>query len=251
MCLALVDMNKAGLTLLGPHVPSTSLTFFLLLSWFLNQSSTLPESTSWLPIHSWVHYSLTWLSQWRWVCFHSGLPIICLSPNLIDVLITIFPLKLFKHTSLSTQQKLLFLFLVVVILCHISWLPEPPSHICTKSVHPVAVAQGPILFFTSSCRFLWPEPANLVSSLPLQRHGDYPVSFSGSSLSPDPCFHRYLPLSTEFPNLFFFNVFFSLKDNCFTEFCCFLSNLNMNQPQVYMWPHPLEPPSHLPPIPRL
>ena len=21
-----------------------------------------------------------------------------------------------------------------------------------------------------------------------------------------------------------------LKDNCFTEFCCFLSNLNMNQP---------------------
>ena len=27
---------------------------------------------------------------------------------------------------------------------------------------------------------------------------------------------------------FFF--FFPLKDNCFTEFCCFLSNLNMNQP---------------------
>ena len=23
-----------------------------------------------------------------------------------------------------------------------------------------------------------------------------------------------------------------MKDNCFTEFCCFLSNLNMNQPQV-------------------
>ena len=23
---------------------------------------------------------------------------------------------------------------------------------------------------------------------------------------------------------------FLLKDNCFTEFCCFLSNLNMNQP---------------------
>ena len=24
---------------------------------------------------------------------------------------------------------------------------------------------------------------------------------------------------------FFFNLFFLLKDNCFTEFCCFLSNL--------------------------
>ena len=24
--------------------------------------------------------------------------------------------------------------------------------------------------------------------------------------------------------------FFKLKDNCFTEFCCFLSNFNMNQP---------------------
>ena len=29
---------------------------------------------------------------------------------------------------------------------------------------------------------------------------------------------------------FFFNLYFLLKDNCFTEFCCFLSNLNMNQP---------------------
>ena len=27
-------------------------------------------------------------------------------------------------------------------------------------------------------------------------------------------------------------IFFKLKDNCFTEFCCFLSNLNMNQPSV-------------------
>ena len=25
-------------------------------------------------------------------------------------------------------------------------------------------------------------------------------------------------------------IYFLLKDNCFTEFCCFLSNLNMNQP---------------------
>ena len=32
-------------------------------------------------------------------------------------------------------------------------------------------------------------------------------------------------------SLFFFNQFiFQFKGNCFTEFCCFLSNLNMNQP---------------------
>ena len=31
---------------------------------------------------------------------------------------------------------------------------------------------------------------------------------------------------------FFFLIYFLLKDNCFTEFCCFLSNLNMNQPSV-------------------
>ena len=31
---------------------------------------------------------------------------------------------------------------------------------------------------------------------------------------------------------FFFSFYFLLKDNCFTEFCCFLSNLNMNQPSV-------------------
>ena len=28
---------------------------------------------------------------------------------------------------------------------------------------------------------------------------------------------------------FFFNIFL-LRDTCFTEFYCFLSNLNMNQP---------------------
>ena len=25
-------------------------------------------------------------------------------------------------------------------------------------------------------------------------------------------------------------IYFSLKDNCLTEFCCFLANLNMNHP---------------------
>ena len=46
--------------------------------------------------------------------------------------------------------------------------------------------------------------------------------------------------------LFFF---FVLKDNCFTEFCYFLSNLNTNQPKVCICPLPLEAPSHLPPHP--
>ena len=32
--------------------------------------------------------------------------------------------------------------------------------------------------------------------------------------------------------------YFLLKDNCFTEFCYFLSNLNINQPQVYIYPLP-------------
>ena len=35
-------------------------------------------------------------------------------------------------------------------------------------------------------------------------------------------------------NMYFFHdlflFIFLLKDNCFTEFCCFLSNLSMNQP---------------------
>ena len=49
----------------------------------------------------------------------------------------------------------------------------------------------------------------------------------------------------------FFSVFFFffLKDNWFTEFCCFLSNLSMNQPQIYIYLLFLEPPSHLPPHP--
>ena len=44
-------------------------------------------------------------------------------------------------------------------------------------------------------------------------------------------------------------IYILLKDNCFIEFCCFLSNLNMNQPYVYVYPLPFEPPSHFPPHP--
>ena len=49
--------------------------------------------------------------------------------------------------------------------------------------------------------------------------------------------------------LFFKLIYLLLKDDCFTEFCCFLSNLSMNQPQVYVYSFPFEPPSHLPPHP--
>ena len=38
-----------------------------------------------------------------------------------------------------------------------------------------------------------------------------------------------LSLVFNIPLLFFLFIFL-LKDNCFTEFCCFLSNLSMNQP---------------------
>ena len=48
---------------------------------------------------------------------------------------------------------------------------------------------------------------------------------------------------------FIYLLIFLSKDNCFTEVCCFLSNLNMNQPCVYIYPLPFEPPSYLPPHP--
>ena len=37
-----------------------------------------------------------------------------------------------------------------------------------------------------------------------------------------------------------------MKDNCFPEFCCFLSDINKNQPQVHPCPFPPKPPCHLP-----
>jgi len=42
-----------------------------------------------------------------------------------------------------------------------------------------------------------------------------------------------------------------LKVNCFTDLCCFWSNINKNQPQVHSCPCPPETPSHFPlhPIP--
>jgi len=48
---------------------------------------------------------------------------------------------------------------------------------------------------------------------------------------------------------FFLSFFFFLKDNYFTEFCCFQSNLSMNQPYVYIYSLSFEAPSCLPPHP--
>ena len=50
-------------------------------------------------------------------------------------------------------------------------------------------------------------------------------------------------------SFFFQFIFILLKDKCFTEFCCFLANLNVNQPQVYIYLLPFEPLSHLSPHP--
>ena len=46
-----------------------------------------------------------------------------------------------------------------------------------------------------------------------------------------------------FEMFFIFLIIFLLKDYCFTEFCCFLSNLNMNQPRAYIYPLPFGTPS--------
>ena len=52
----------------------------------------------------------------------------------------------------------------------------------------------------------------------------------------------------DFEHTFFLQFFI---DICFTVLCQLLPFINMNQPQVYICPLPLEPPSHLPPIPSL
>ena len=78
--------------------------------------------------------------------------------------------------------------------------------------------------------------------------------FRAQGLNPCPCLSRwfvFLILNSilQRVDVFFLLINFLLKDNCFTECSCFLSNLSMNQPQVYTRPLPLEPPSPLPPRP--
>ena len=44
------------------------------------------------------------------------------------------------------------------------------------------------------------------------------------------CIHSELVDTKGLASATFFLFIFLLKDNCFTEFCGFLSNLNMNRP---------------------
>ena len=46
-------------------------------------------------------------------------------------------------------------------------------------------------------------------------------------------------------NLFNKIIYFQLEDNCFTILCWFLPYININQPQAYVCPLPLEPPTPL------
>ena len=48
-----------------------------------------------------------------------------------------------------------------------------------------------------------------------------------------------------------FIFYFKLKNNCFAEFCGFLSYINKNQPQAHPCPLLPRPPSHHPPHPTL
>jgi len=56
------------------------------------------------------------------------------------------------------------------------------------------------------------------------------IAFSGHSVLEPSKSLGHLHFSRKEAFLSFFKLIFLLKDNCFTEFCCFLSNLNMNQP---------------------
>ena len=66
----------------------------------------------------------------------------------------------------------------------------------------------------------------------MSQQGPHPLTIlAGHGLSfPDTSLTGTLTTSQPYDILFFKLIYFFLKDNCFTEFCCFLSNLNMNQP---------------------
>ena len=55
----------------------------------------------------------------------------------------------------------------------------------------------------------------------------------------------FLFLSLFFLLLFSFSYFFKLKDNCFAVLCWPLPSISVDQPQAYICPLPVSPPSHL------
>ena len=71
-------------------------------------------------------------------------------------------------------------------------------------------------------------------------HQGSPISFS----------IRKIQINWHFPSTTLANCLnFLLEDNCFTILWWFLPYINIYQPQVYICPFLLEPPSHLPPNP--
>ena len=78
----------------------------------------------------------------------------------------------------------------------------------------------------------WDSPGKRRSRLPCHPQEGCPNPGIKSPSPVSPALQAdSLPAECRFFSIHFFKlIYFLLKDNCFTEFCCFLSNLNMNQP---------------------
>ena len=145
-----------------------------------------------------------------------------------------------------------------------SGLPcPPPGDFPDPGIKPESL-ESPALagtFFPTSFKTLQSPPGALGESRDLSvRHtGSFQVSLL-PHFSPFPCL---LPMTiynkgeknswapTQCLNPTTILIYFLLKDNCFTEFCCFLSNFTVNQPQVYIYPSLLNLPLITFPIPSL
>ena len=90
-------------------------------------------------------------------------------------------------------------------------------------------------FFTSGGQSIRASASETV--LPMNIQCWFPLGLTGLIALLSKWFSRVFFNTTVRKHHFFgmqlFYLFFLLKDNCFTEFCCFLSNLNMNQP--FLW----------------
>ena len=80
-----------------------------------------------------------------------------------------------------------------------------------------------------------PDPG-IKPGFPTLQADALPSELPGKPYSETVCFlaiqlleAAYIPWAVA-SSFFFKLIHFLLKDNCFTEFCCLLSNLNMNQP---------------------
>ena len=128
------------------------------------------------------------------------------------------------HQGTNPQPKWLFLLAKAIwLLMRVSFLPTHLTHgsaICQKTI----ITRG-----AWETHIIKPPPLLIKEKMHTAGIEDFRwclSSFKGQTLpqvSPQQqtsCLHV------------FFLLFFFLKDNCFTEFWCFLSNLNMNQPAL-------------------